>query len=316
MEGYTGTYDGNPHPITVSGGSGGKIWYSVDNTNWQETMPTRTSAGYGDVYVKIEGDNNHNNKACGYRRITLEKKAVTITANAQTVNYGTAITKAIDKITANGLVSGHNITAITLTQSTTNVTTTGTITPSAATIKSGTTDVTSNYNITYQTGTLTIKAVAPTVTITMSGEKYSDGYKSGAVGRVTCTSSDGISSFTTTPEGTSVSNSQIDVKFITPGTSRSVTGTCTSTSGLKTTKTFTYKIYKYSADSSCGVSSYSYRGTCSCTKGTGTLVADYPSCNSTIYNAGGCYKYCTGRGYGDGAGSCTRSANYKKCYHT
>ena len=53
------------------------------------------------------------------------------------------------------LVSGHNLSAITLTQSTTNAPG-GTISASGAKIVSGSTDVTSNYSMTYKTGTLTI----------------------------------------------------------------------------------------------------------------------------------------------------------------
>ena len=53
------------------------------------------------------------------------------------------------------LVSGHNLSAITLTQSTTNAPG-GTISASGAKILSGSTDVTGNYAITYKTGTLTI----------------------------------------------------------------------------------------------------------------------------------------------------------------
>ena len=91
--------------------------------------------------------------------ITINKKAVTITANNQSVSYGTSITTGTTMITTSGLVSGHTVSSISLTQSTSSVTTSGTITPSNAVIKSGSTVVTSNYNITYKTGTLTITAV-------------------------------------------------------------------------------------------------------------------------------------------------------------
>lgn len=98
------------------------------------------------------------------RQWSITQKPLTITANAQTVTYGTAITQGTNQVTTNSLCAGHTLSAITLTQSTTNATTNGTITPSAATIMDGTNNVTSNYNITYNTGTLTINKAAPTYT--------------------------------------------------------------------------------------------------------------------------------------------------------
>ncbi len=97
-------------------------------------------------------------------KLIVNQKAITITANAQTITYGSSISNTVSDVTAATLASGHSVTAITLTGSTTNVTTDGTITPSAATIKSGSTDVTSNYNITYKTGKLTINKKSATIT--------------------------------------------------------------------------------------------------------------------------------------------------------
>lgn len=102
----------------------------------------------------------------------IVKKTLTITAKPQSVNYGTAITQGTDQVTVEGLVSGQTLTAITLTQSTTDVTTTGTITPSAATVKSGDTDVTVNYDITYSPGTLTVNQKAVTATVTAANKVY------------------------------------------------------------------------------------------------------------------------------------------------
>ena len=107
------------------------------------------------------------------KAFSIGKKAVTITAKDQTVNYGTAISKKIDQVTISGQVSGHVLTAITLTQSTTNATTTGTITPSGAKIQVTNTsgaDVTNNYAITYAPGKLTVSKV--TATLTCSNKTY------------------------------------------------------------------------------------------------------------------------------------------------
>ena len=102
----------------------------------------------------------------------INQKRITITASNQTVTYGTAITQGVSKVSVATLVSGHSLSAITLTQSTTNAPG-GTISASGAKILSGSTDVTGNYAITYAAGTLTItaqKLPAPTnIKITTAG---------------------------------------------------------------------------------------------------------------------------------------------------
>ena len=156
---YSGTYDGAAHTITVSGGSGGTVKYRTSTSeSWTTTKPSRTAAGTTTVYVMVTGDSNHSDKDCGNKAITISQKALTITAKAQTINYGSSIATGTGQVTVSGLVSGDSLTAITLKASTTNVTTSGTITPSAATTSKGI----GNYSVTYKTGTLTIKAVAAT----------------------------------------------------------------------------------------------------------------------------------------------------------
>ena len=66
------------------------------------------------------------------------------------------------------------MTAITLTPSTSNYTTNGTITPSAATVKNGSTDKTNNYTITYSTGKLMINKATLTVTAADKSKTYGD----------------------------------------------------------------------------------------------------------------------------------------------
>ena len=179
IEGYSGKYDGNSHTITVTGGSGGTIKYRTSTTgDWSTTKPTRTEVGTTTVYVEVEGDTNHTTTDCGNKTITIGKRALTITASAQTVNYGSSIATGVDKVTTSGLVNGHVLTSITLNASTTNVTTSGTITPSGAKVQVTNTsgaNVTTNYNITYKTGTLTIKKVAATCpTLTAYSDTYDD----------------------------------------------------------------------------------------------------------------------------------------------
>ena len=126
------------------------------------TVTGISATAVGLYTVIISGQGNYTGTIA--RQWSITQKPLTITAKAQTVTYGTPITQGISQVTANSLCSGHTLSAITLTQSTTDATTNGTITPSAATIMDGNNNVTSNYNITYSTGTLTINKAAPTYT--------------------------------------------------------------------------------------------------------------------------------------------------------
>ena len=72
-------YDKNAHAITVSGGSGGTIYYrtSTDNKtwgSWSTTKPTRTAIGTTYVQAYVVGDGNHTNtSATGSATITITK---------------------------------------------------------------------------------------------------------------------------------------------------------------------------------------------------------------------------------------------------
>lgn len=135
--------------VTVTDGNTPLVY----DTDYTVTYSNNTNAG--NATVKITGKGNYHS----YKNVTftINQKPVTITAKAQTLNYGSSISQATSQVTCNDLVSGHSIKSVTLTQSTTDLTTNGTITPSAATIKnSSNVDVTSNYAITYASGNLTI----------------------------------------------------------------------------------------------------------------------------------------------------------------
>ena len=72
-------YDKNAHAITVSGGSGGTIYYrtSTDNKtwgSWSTTKPSRTAIGTTYVQAYVVGDGNHTNtSATGSATITITK---------------------------------------------------------------------------------------------------------------------------------------------------------------------------------------------------------------------------------------------------
>ena len=86
---YSGTYDGKPHTIGVTGGSGGTIKYSTDQTNWSTTLPKRTDATSTPVtvYVKVFGDGNHKDTSIISSTITINKKIDVITMSSISTNY-------------------------------------------------------------------------------------------------------------------------------------------------------------------------------------------------------------------------------------
>lgn len=76
MTPYNGNYDGIEHTITISNPIGGTLEYSIDNENWTETLPKRKDVGITMVYIRVKGDENHNNVNCSY-----ETSNSTITIN-------------------------------------------------------------------------------------------------------------------------------------------------------------------------------------------------------------------------------------------
>ena len=73
INGYTGTYDGKAHTITVPDIPGATIKYSLDNENFTTFVPSRTDVGTTKVYVKYIGDNNHNDSSVYAANITINK---------------------------------------------------------------------------------------------------------------------------------------------------------------------------------------------------------------------------------------------------
>ena len=214
---YSGTYDGASHTITVSGGSGGTIQYSTDNATWSTTKPTRTNVGTTTVYVRVLGDSNHNSTSSVNATITISKRATTCTAGSSSRVYnGSALTNTTGGSCTN-LVSGHTTTfsntgTITNAGSTTN-------TLSSVVIKSGSTDVSSNYTITKANGTLTVtKAASTNPTLTAYSGTY-DGAShtitvSGGSGGTIQYSTDNATWSTTKPTRTSAGTTTVYVRIL------------------------------------------------------------------------------------------------------
>jgi Ca2+-binding RTX toxin-like protein len=132
--------------------------------------------------------------------MTVNTKALTITASDRTKTYGTAVTFAGTEFTTSGLVNSDAVSSITLTSTGAAATAsvgTSNIVPSAAT---GT--GLANYSITYTNGTMTVNAKALTITasdrtktygtaVTFAGTEFTTSglVNSDAVSSVTLTSS-------------------------------------------------------------------------------------------------------------------------------
>lgn len=109
---YSGLYNGLPHSITVEEVEGGEIHYSLDNSDWVKTKPTRTTAGTTTVYVKIIGDRNHNDSPVATGTIEIKSDAyfsiedydVDSTNRLITVPLGTTVGEFTPKVAMeNGL---------------------------------------------------------------------------------------------------------------------------------------------------------------------------------------------------------------------
>ncbi|MGL6201124.1 MAG: InlB B-repeat-containing protein [Lachnospiraceae bacterium] len=111
----------------------------------------------GTYYVIAEaGANGIYTNASDKAKLEIAKLSINITADNQTITYGDAL-KADGYTVTGNLAANQSITAITLTPSGTTITDSGTITPGGVAIETtGGNDVTGNYTISYETGTLVI----------------------------------------------------------------------------------------------------------------------------------------------------------------
>jgi hypothetical protein len=132
-------------------------------------LQSTAGTNYPAVSVKL---GNSTGKAIAQRpiNITASSKSQAYNGSALTSNSATAEATGTNR----GLASEHSMTSYTVTGSQTYFGSSSNV-PSAAVIKSGTTDVTSNYAITYVNGTLTITKATPVVSITGVTENYTGG---------------------------------------------------------------------------------------------------------------------------------------------
>ena len=263
---------------------------------------------------------------------SIAQKAIAYKADSATKTYdGTALTKQTATLTSGSLVSGHTATP-SITGTITNVGNT-TNTLNAITIKSGTTDVTSNYKITRANGTLTVNKRATTCTSAGATKVYDGTALTNKTGG-SCTNlvSGHTTTFTNTGTITNVgtANNTISSVVIKNGTT-DVTNNYTvtkATGTLKVTiadqtvklsaKTATYNGAAISANTATttgnGSISYTYYTNNTCTTQTTTATGASAAGKAPI-DAGTYYVKATAAGnsnYNVGYSSCVSHVINKK----
>ena len=135
---------------------------TIDASQYTISATNNVNVGTSTLTVTATADGNYSGSAS--TTFTISPATLTIKASDQTITYGQSITEGTGQVTATGLCAGDSLSSITLAASTRNVPG-GTIELSAAQIKNSSGgDVTANYNITYEAGTLTINKAQATVT--------------------------------------------------------------------------------------------------------------------------------------------------------
>ena len=185
---YSGTYDGQSHTISVSGGSGGTIHYSTDQKTWSTTKPTRTAQGTTTVYVKVVGDSNHTDTGVISSTITIKPATITYTASSYEGFYdgnSHTISVSVTKPTSGATIT-YSLTENGTYSATKPTVTNATTTPVTVYFKISA----SNYNIVSSKATITINktnSVSPKLTAysgTYDGKPHTIGVTGGSGGTI------------------------------------------------------------------------------------------------------------------------------------
>ena len=140
-------------------GSAAYTYSDAENGTFTDKVP----AAAGKWYVKATVADTNNYDGCeAVKEFTISKKKLTITADSGTKVYdGNAFTK--NSYTSSGIVDGDSIESVTITGSQTVVGKSDNV-PSGALIKKGDSDVTANYDIIFEKGTLSVTKATPEYT--------------------------------------------------------------------------------------------------------------------------------------------------------
>ena len=189
---YDGALDASGTPVVTSG----TLYTNVSNSSTLDSLSggsyafTNANAGSGNKTVTVSGvtvsdgnsGGNYNVTYANNTTSTITPAALMITANGQTITYGTA--PSTTAVSYSGFVLGETSASLTTqptvanTAPSVNVSTyTGALVPSGA--------VDGNYNITYVNGTLTISPAALTVAANNGSKTYGATYGFGNGATVT-----------------------------------------------------------------------------------------------------------------------------------
>ena len=165
-------YNGDPQTPGVTVTLGGKTL--TENTDYTFIYQKADFSYFynpmnaGTYHVAVTGKGEYGGTVS--TTFTITKKPLTVTAADQTIPYGGSIDTALKQVSADGLISGHNLRTVTLTADGAK------IVPSDAAVAENGTDRTGNYSITYVPGVLTILKLTPTIAFSnYSADKTYDG---------------------------------------------------------------------------------------------------------------------------------------------
>lgn len=167
IKGVDKEYDGTT-TATITGdiaetANGDTLYITADAVFENADADQAKTISYSNLSVTgtSSGNYEYTGTTTGTTSAAISKRATKIIANDQTVEATGSIATGTGRVTFTRPASGHVLSSITLTSSSTQTATkNGTITPSGATIiiKDTSVDVTSNYDIEYVTGKLTVNA--------------------------------------------------------------------------------------------------------------------------------------------------------------
>ena len=164
------TYNGNEQTLVSAGDN-----YTISNG-------TGTNAGYYAVTLKLKDGYKWNDGSTNDKILncSINRKNAVITANNQTIKYGSFIDNS--KYSVSNLISGHRVNSVYLDTNIDKVGT-GVITPTKSKIvdTSGN-DVTDNYDLNYISGTLTINCLNTAVPPTAGNKRYNGSEQVGVSG--------------------------------------------------------------------------------------------------------------------------------------
>jgi len=159
--GFDGKIDGDVLTVTAEG-----TFTDVNAGDGRKVNIRITGLGGADAVNYVLKPEGNQTEATA----DITRRPVTVRAKDQTIPLKGSIEKDASWAVLTGNVPGHSLSSVTLTASSAeNVTSSGTITPTAAVIKSGNAVVTGNYDISYETGTLRVTKITPAFTAPSAG---------------------------------------------------------------------------------------------------------------------------------------------------